>query len=79
MNERHAKITFDLNMGFLSRGKVIFAIKSYCKDRNLELDVTEDKGLLSSSYHIIISGEYNAVALAKTTLEAWLKDLIEKS
>ena len=78
MSERRAKITFDLNMGLLSRGKVMFEIKSYCKDHNLELDVTEDKGLLSSSYHIIISGEYNAVALAKTALEAWLKDLIEK-
>ena len=59
-------------MGILSRGQGIFSIKKYCKDAELEVDIIENKGLFSSGYHIVITGEAQKIRQAKADIQNWV-------
>lgn len=73
MNERVGKLTFDISIGVFIRGRAIFQIKKYCVDQNLQYEFIEDKGLLTSKYHIVLKGTESQLIQAKSDLERWLK------
>ena len=73
MNERIGKLTFDILLGLFMRSQAIFQIKKYCVDQNLQYELIEDKGLLTSKYHIVLKGTESQLIQAKSDLERWLK------
>ena len=67
------KVTVKMTMeiGALLRKSIMSEIKDYCFKYDIELDVDEDKGFISSSYRIKLVGEDHRVLRLKRNIVRW--------
>ena len=56
MTENRTKTTFTLRAGVAVRGSARRAIEEYCANNDIEIRVSESKGLLGSLYTFSVSG-----------------------
>lgn len=66
---------FQMELGALTRRAVINELKLYCHENDVEIDLVEGKGLISSTYSIKLKGD--AGCLYKIKL--WLSSLADES
>lgn len=56
MMESGTKTTFTLRAGVAIRGSARRAVEEYCANNNIEIRVSESKGMLESLYTFSVSG-----------------------
>jgi hypothetical protein len=67
---------FRVSAGALTRAGVKRQIRSYAYDRGVQVDITEDRGLLDSELYFAFTGT-GAVAVARTC-HAWVDGLSDQ-